>query len=646
MTGQNDKLEAMANKSGSRDSEPSNYDVKQVIAAVLEALENKSGFGDSEAPNPAIKKVIVAVHGIGDQFNYETIQTVAHRFCSFFELPTAIPLGSFHAKRVGGTGAFLFESDDYPEGIRHIGFAEVYWADIPRAPVKEGHTIEESKKWARTIVDRLHFRCAAGNKGLSEKEYEKVKNVLQEMLDTLAVLERVCSLAEKGGVFKFDLRKILVDYLADVQIVTEYENFREGILSQFCKVMKRVREHYPNADIHIVSHSEGTVVAFMGLLRAMCRHHEAPATWDWITKVRGFLTIGSPIDKHLILWPELWQDFEKDSPKPYPPDPRIEWRNFYDYGDPVGFELETTREWLKQKTKLDGAFNFDGEAHDKGFYRYWFPGKAHVDYWGDEALFGYFFQNVVGEKAGTRTKKLREFPDPPSNAPGRRLTTKTVPYLVVAAILFAAVYVLYKAIGSAVPQPQAESSGTIFRNVVGLGSLLAGVTLVARIPRLTNLKFGLPVGAFGFAVFAAIYYFLIPFQEPAHRFSDFPRLIFYWLGMDPLLALAIAIVIIVYWLNHFLPKLGLYTLLLPGFLAVLGMVIYRIAAGGAEGPMWPVVLALAGFLYLWWLAALMFDLVFVWHIYIQNSQAMERLREMTGNKTRREMRDAAKPQAA
>lgn len=610
----------------------------------LQVIAGEIVSDDSQTPNTDVKKVIVAVHGIGDQFNFETIQTVAHRFCSFFELPTAIPLGSFHGKRVGGTGAFLFESEDYPEEIRHIGFAEVYWADIPRVPANEGHTIEESKKWARTIVERLHLRCAASKKGLSETEYEKVKNVLQEMIDTLAVLERLCSLAEKAGVFKFDLRKILVDYLADVQIVTEYEDFREKILSQFFNAMALVRKHYPNADIHIVSHSEGTVVAFMGLLTAMCKHDNAPAEWNWIKKVRGFLTIGSPIDKHLILWPELWRDFEKASPKP-PTDP-IEWRNFYDYGDPVGFELETTREWLRNKTKLANVFTFDGEAHDRGFYRYWFPGKAHVDYWGDAELFGYFFQNVVKEKAGTRTEKPKKFSDPPGNAPGRRLTTKTVPYLLVGTILFVAVYVLYKAIGSAVPplpKPETEGAGTIFRNVVGLGSLLAGVTLVARIPRLTNVKFGLPVGAFGFAVFAAIYYFLIPFQDEAHRFAAFPREIGDWLGvsspfnLDPLIWLAIAIVIIVYWLNHFFPRLGLYTLLLPGFLAVTGMVIYRIAQGEAKGEMWPVLLALAGFLYLWWLAALMFDLVFVWHIYIQNSQAMERLREMTGHKTRREI---------
>ena len=39
-----------------------------------------------------------------------------------------------------------------------------------------------------------------------------------------------------------------------------------------------------------------------------------------------------------------------------------------------------------------------------------------------------------------------------------------------------------------------------------------------------------------------------------------------------------------------------------------------------------MVLALAAFLYLWWLAALIFDLVFTWRRYIRYSRALENLR--------------------
>ena len=42
-------------------------------------------------------------------------------------------------------------------------------------------------------------------------------------------------------------------------------------------------------------------------------------------------------------------------------------------------------------------------------------------------------------------------------------------------------------------------------------------------------------------------------------------------------------------------------------------------------PVWPVLLSGAVFLYLWWLAALIFDLGFVWQRYIRNSLANDRL---------------------
>lgn len=53
------------------------------------------------------------------------------------------------------------------------------------------------------------------------------------------------------------------------------------------------------------------------------------------------MTLGSPIDKHIHLWPELFAGFGKPSFQPKEP---IEWHNYYDYGDPVGFELDSARE--------------------------------------------------------------------------------------------------------------------------------------------------------------------------------------------------------------------------------------------------------------------------------------------------------------
>ena len=50
--------------------------VQEVVADEI-SLEN-------QRPRRDVKKIIVAVHGIGDQFSFATIQTVAHRFCRLF----------------------------------------------------------------------------------------------------------------------------------------------------------------------------------------------------------------------------------------------------------------------------------------------------------------------------------------------------------------------------------------------------------------------------------------------------------------------------------------------------------------------------------------------------------------------------------
>jgi hypothetical protein len=48
-----------------------------------------------------------------------------------------------------------------------------------------------------------------------------------------------------------------------------------------------------------------------------------------------------------------------------------------------------------------------------------------------------------------------------------------------------------------------------------------------------------------------------------------------------------------------------------------------------RGPIWPVILASALFLYLWWLAAMCFDLLVVWNHYIRNSAVIARLKART-----------------
>src|SRR5262249_7081003 len=170
---------------------------------------------------------------------------------------------------------------------------------------------------------------------LSETDRSTLELVLGEMLQSILVLERFCYVAGKMGLFSFDLKKVLVDYVDDVQVVAEFKKEGQDIGKLFSDRLQSVHQQFREAEIHLVTHSEGTVVALLGLLSALCDPQEGPS---WVDKVRGLMTFGSPIDKHLILWPELFETFKTPCRTLAEP---IEWHNYYDYGDPIGFELDT-----------------------------------------------------------------------------------------------------------------------------------------------------------------------------------------------------------------------------------------------------------------------------------------------------------------
>jgi len=594
--------------------------------------EIQTGGGSAVVPPPSssVTKIIVAVHGVGDQYSYATIQSVVKRFCGFYHEPAGIPLGNFHT----GQAAFSISPPYPPDPFGRFAFAEVYWAKIPRTLVDDKHTLEEAKKWARTIVERLRMRWRAkGRKGgCREKDFRLLEQVLTEMIQTIAVLDRICFLADKAGLFTFDLRKLLEDYLGDVQIVTEFAQQRGEILQTFAKVMSDVHRVYPSAEIYLVAHSEGTVVSFLGLLQA----YSDPVA-DWAERVRGFMTLGSPIDKHLTMWPELFTE----SPPARLPSRKVEWRNYYDHGDPIGFALDDARAWLRTR-KWEGVFNFT-DAHDFGFTRYPFPGKAHVDYWNDDSVFDHFISTVVNAPSGSTGEPPAEGSKAP---PGNRLLNQflsyVLPYAGVMALVVVAAYVLYKAVTDAIdPNGELYQSKSLVSKEVGITALLiAGITVTARIPRLSRSALWWGLACLVGVVTSTVYFWNVHpsdlLQELGLGISD--------ARSAP--ALAILLVALVFGLSTLLPSLGMVPLMVLGTSAIVGKLAYNLWVTrdpAAIGALWPVLIATLAFLYLWWLAALLFDLVFIWHLYVRHARVLRRIDEVLGgSRVRRTTRHRGK----
>ena len=517
---------------------------------------------------------------------------------------------------------------------------------------------------------------------------------------------------------KLELDEVLEEYLGDVQIVTEFGFFRLDIVGRFHRVMEQIYKNYPEANLHLVAHSEGTVVSFLGLLHALSGKQVVPASDpqgpaskdlkgavpDWLKNLKGYLTIGSPIDKHILLWPDLFRNVNFAPARSlFGNGRRIKWRNYYDYGDPVGFALDTAREFLAAHATECEPFEFEPK-HDIGFARYLLPGKAHNDYWDDPAVFEHYISDVVSG-AGDAAQK-------PKTIPRVYWLSPTIPYVLGFLVLFGGTWLLYRGVTTythpgldplqryvrfnvlGLAENKSASGMTIGFNALAISGFIAGITLFARLPRLAAgwswyawgalafalgclsycavaLQSRIEIGhAFGptahtvglFALGLAVVIFALwGTKKPSHEFGkprpgDVPRnRRWFFRGMRPLIAAgaaAVALIVIAQILPH--------SALLPNERAQLSqeaigridqahlnreelnMLLWgRGAAMNTDDknivettrlltvhpPLWPLLLSAAIFLYLWWLAALIFDLAFVWQRYIRNAIANERLQE-------------------
>ena len=606
------------------------------------------------AASPSFRKIVVAIHGVGDQSHAETIRSVASQFGARVHPPLPLmPLGYFSI--AGGAKVKVSGLDlpsckpgdpDYAQvqELGAIGFAEVYWADIPRGAVKAGDTIEETKAWARTVVSRCEgvYRQRQQDAKLQPYDFARVAGVIEEMVESVEVIENLCTVADKMGLFKFDVAPLLRDYVNDVQVVTEFPALREQIVGRFHKAMAGLVEEFGSEDglpeIYIVAHSEGTVISFMALLQALAglpvRDPEpsaedgeaalVPTTWG--EHVRGYMTIGSPIDKHLLLWPRLWDPFrprEGQSMFTRVPRQRIDWRNYYDHGDPVGFQLDTAYEFLRECGCQ--AFEFPA-SHDMGFARYPLPGKAHVDYWRDGKVFGHFIDHVVlrppSVVTGSRTGDGLD-PERPRDRIAARLACYVLPYAVMLVLHFVAVYLLFKGVNAYAKHP------IPFRDVAWpvtlLAWLVASVTVSARMLRL--LKVRLDNARHWWMLLGLAAGFLAP-SLLLWRVQTLPSV--------SIVAVASCLVLGAVGIVPQRRRRDRMVLVGSGLAAAMLFAIVHVVSSTDDAPaVWPLVLSGAAFFYLWWLAILVFDLSFIWHRYIRHAVAQDKLVEWAPGKQAR-----------
>jgi hypothetical protein len=593
------------------------------------------------------KKLIIAVHGMGDQSRNDMARVVAGLFAKVFAKRTKIdnqairlPQGLWEGR--DATSPVQDDLISYSPDEAHaaelqdladMAFAEIHWADIPRDIEENGHRLESPPQWAGSVVDRLRQREDL-KQSYSGSDVTTGATVVEEIAETIKILDRVLMPLEKAGAFTFDLGRILNQYLGDVQQVADFMYVRERFLKRFRERIDYLASISEAGEIHFIAHSEGSVLTLRTLLRALnTREQECPDTPPWLSRVRSLTTLGSPIDKHLILWPEMWgwlsegeieaRDATGDEQAHllrerhshwHRMETPIRWRNYYDYADPVGYDLDTARE----KLALWGcdAFEFSGDQHDHGFRRYPLAGMAHIDYFNDPDLFEHIYEHAI--------RPTRDVAKPADTKWGK--LSPYIPFGIVTGIHIAAIVVLHRAMEpdqmkqvlAMLGKVSSRADGDLvewLRSLPGMiacGLVLTGTTSWSRTGVIEGWSRVRTIQSTAFYFGTLVVLGLTAkFSHPAPSFGSLMLAV----GLPSFL-----LVMFVRIMDDQTRASGRSPLWALRWQMILGGAAVGLAAlihvKDPNASMLTAVLGALTFMYVWWLGVLLFDLCYVWKRYI------------------------------
>lgn len=332
----------------------------------------------------------------------------------------------------------------------NLRFIDMCWADIMQNDY--GDVGQDVLPWAKGLLGRLRRK----------DEWAHANNtpgatVPKWVLKTLGLLVETLILTGKAMSFRLKDAKDLIftKFLGDVQQYGEYSRCRGQAVRRFHKLMTRVHHQHLQDHPHIdpqytvIAHSLGTVMSMDAILYARAQravregnlsispnlpfegylkegentlienNKQGSLTADeqkkyqdemleelldakWIDHLKSFVTLGSPIDKYLIMWWMNYKYLTEPASWLEPEKPRIDHYNYCDEQDPVGHELDVA-------ATAPGFASVFHTHEDRVFTRYVIPGAAHNEYWKDLNLFKWILHKTVDQSAGTPPKEPEWF---------------------------------------------------------------------------------------------------------------------------------------------------------------------------------------------------------------------------------------------
>ncbi|MGE3172975.1 MAG: hypothetical protein AB7O97_10155 [Planctomycetota bacterium] len=381
-------------------------------------------------------RYLVVVHGIGQQRHGETLLPVVQRIAEARRAPRARPplgnpltLPALVAASRDGFSEFAGIPQRRPEPPLQapwaaapavpadgddLRFVDLFWADIPRADFP---LVGQSfAGWSAGLIERLE-------RGPRARAW--IQDLLKHMRRGLVPVQAMLALRARSLT-----SMVFDDFLGDVQLYAEYAPTRGRAVRRFHDRMARLHAQHTGAPPRytVLAHSLGSVLALDALTYAHAAHtsrasagpgpdrfhlpgyhdgSELPSV-EWAQHVDHFVTLGSPIDKFLLLWPDAfgalgtdaWLDPGFVARRPAP----IRHANYCDEQDPVGHELDVARSTPVVRRLFE-------TLEDRVFARYVLPGTAHVRYWQDDALFRRIVDLAVDGREPAQAQPIRWFRD-------------------------------------------------------------------------------------------------------------------------------------------------------------------------------------------------------------------------------------------
>jgi hypothetical protein len=344
-------------------------------------------------------KHLVIVHGIGDQQSNETVINFMNEFVRAMP-PVVRDTVDIHNLVEQHDVAMDVERPAYlvlqDQGQGHvIAFSEVFWQPVTNEYLKVHHQPPiPIFPWAHSINTRL-FKGG--------QDFRTAREAIDNLETMLNLFKRLATIYKKSGV----LATILEKFLGDVEMYVESDSLRGKINDRFFQILESdqavadevLRQltqmgqldqtKWDSHEVYVVAHSEGTVVSYNCLVQAASDREGNPSVREWLLRVRGLVTLGSPLDKHYGIWNNR---FVTDQLKTTSLNPRIRWFNYWDRSDPVGYGLAK----LRPKDPSSDAFKMFDVQFDRTFARYPIPGMAHVEYWTDQDIHLDILQKAMG----------------------------------------------------------------------------------------------------------------------------------------------------------------------------------------------------------------------------------------------------------